>query len=309
MRGAARDNQGMSPETASLRIALAQFNPTVGAIEANAAACIDWIGRARDADVALVVLPELAVTGYPPEDLLLKPHFIEASERAVAEIAAGVEGIVALLGAPYRGPGLHNGVHVLAGGEVAARYAKVLLPNYGVFDERRYFEPGEGAALIEVDGVRVGLTICEDIWFPGPPASSAALAGATLIVNASASPYHRGKGATREQMVAQRADENEVAIALCNVVGGQDELVFDGHSVIVRRRRFDRRPGRPVHRGVADRRPRAAALEAECRAFSRQAPRHPGQRCAAPGRRGAAGDRAAARRRRGGLRGARARSR
>ena len=233
MRGAARDNHGMSPETASLRVALAQFNPTVGAIEANAAACIDWISRAREAGVALVVLPELAVTGYPPEDLLLKPHFLEAAERAVAEIAAGAEGIVALVGAPYRDPGLHNGLHVLAGGEIAARYAKVLLPNYGVFDERRYFEPGEGAALIEVDGVRVGLTVCEDIWFPGPPASTAALAGAALIVNASASPYQRGKGTARERMVAERARENDVAMALCNIVGGQDELVFDGHSVVV----------------------------------------------------------------------------
>ena len=233
MRGPASDNPGMSFETASLRIALAQFNPTVGSIEANAAACIDWISRAREADVALVVLPELAVTGYPPEDLLLKPHFLDATERAVAEVAAAAQGIVALLGAPYRDPGLHNGLQVLAGGEIAARYAKVLLPNYGVFDERRYFEPGEGAALIEVDGVRVGLTVCEDIWFPGPPASTAALAGAALVVNASASPYHRGKGIARERMVAERARENEVTMALCNIVGGQDELVFDGHSIVV----------------------------------------------------------------------------
>ncbi len=233
MRGSARDNRGMSSETASLRIALAQFNPTVGAVEANASACIAWIARARESEAALVVLPELAITGYPPEDLLLKSHFLDAADRAVAEVAAATEGIVALVGAPYRDPGLHNGLHVLADGAIAARYAKVLLPNYGVFDERRYFEPGEGAELIEVDGLRIGLTICEDVWFPGPPASSAALAGASLIVNASASPYHRGKGTAREQMVVERARENEVAMALCNLVGGQDELVFDGHSVVV----------------------------------------------------------------------------
>jgi NAD+ synthase (glutamine-hydrolysing) len=223
----------MAAETTTLRLALAQINPTVGDIAGNAALAVHWIAQARDAGADLVVLPELAITGYPPEDLLLKRHFIDAAEAGAAEVAAEVSGIVALLGGPHRGPGLHNALYVLAEGRIAGVYAKTLLPNYGVFDERRYFDPGPGAELIEVGGVRVGVTICEDVWLPGPPASVAALAGAELVVNASASPYHRGKGIARERMVAERARENDVAMALCNAVGGQDELVFDGHSFVV----------------------------------------------------------------------------
>ncbi|HKJ36540.1 MAG TPA: NAD+ synthase [Solirubrobacterales bacterium] len=221
------------PSTRSLRIALAQINPTVGDIDGNAALASEWIGRARGAGADLVLLPELVITGYPPEDLLLKRHFVDAALAAVAEVAKGVDGIVALLGAPDRDPALHNALHVLSAGAVAAVYHKVLLPNYGVFDERRYFEPGRGAELLDLGGVRVGPTVCEDIWLPGPPTSVAALAGAELILNASASPYHWGKGGEREEIVAARARENGVAVALCNAVGGQDELVFDGHSVVV----------------------------------------------------------------------------
>ncbi len=224
---------GVNIERKPVRIALAQINPTVGAIAANAELCVEWIGRAVDAGADLVVLPELAITGYPPEDLLLKTHFLDEAEAAVETVAAATTGIVALVGAPHRDPALRNGLQVLADGRLVARYAKSLLPNYGVFDERRYFEPGDGAALIELAGVRIGLTICEDIWLPGPPTSTAALAGAALILNASASPYHRGKGLRRERMVAERARENEVALALCNTIGGQDELIFDGHSVVV----------------------------------------------------------------------------
>jgi NAD+ synthase (glutamine-hydrolysing) len=216
-----------------LRLALAQVNPTVGDIAGNASMVAEWIARARDAGAQLVVFPELTITGYPPEDLLLKRHFLDASESAVAEIASEAEGIVALVGFAESDLGVHNSLAVLADGGVRATYRKMLLPNYGVFDERRYFEPGSSPALIEVAGVRVGLTICEDIWFPGPPASVEALAGARLVVNPSASPYHRGKGAEREAMVAERALETGTAFALCNTVGGQDELVFDGHSVVV----------------------------------------------------------------------------
>jgi NAD+ synthase (glutamine-hydrolysing) len=223
----------MAIETKTLTLALAQLNPTVGAVAENAALAIAAIGRAREAGADLVVLPELVISGYPPEDLLLKSHFLDAVDEAVAEVATATEGIVALLGAPHRDPALHNTLQVLSGGETLASYAKLLLPNYGVFDERRYFEPGAGAGLIELGGLRIGLTICEDIWFPGPPTSVAALAGASLVVNASASPYHRGKGAARERMVSERARENAIAMALCNTVGGQDELVFDGHSLIV----------------------------------------------------------------------------
>ena len=218
----------------SLRIALAQINPTVGDIEGNAARITEAIGAARADGAQLVVLPELAIPGYPPEDLLLKRHFLDANRRALQEIAAEVDEIVALVGFAAVDGFVHNALGVLADGEVKATYTKMLLPNYGVFDERRYFEPGPSPALIEVGGRVVGLTICEDIWFPGPPAAAEALAGAGLIVNASASPYHRGKGMQRErEIVAARAREVGAAIALCNAVGGQDELIFDGHSVVV----------------------------------------------------------------------------
>ena len=222
----------MSPQS-TLRIALAQVNATVGDIDGNAALIVESIEAARDAGAALVALPELAVTGYPPEDLLLKPHFLAASARAVAEIAAAATGIVALDGHPEATPEAHNSLAVLADGEVKGSYRKNLLPNYGVFDERRYFHPGAEPALVELNGARIGLTVCEDIWFPGPPASIEAMAGASLIVNSSASPYHAGKGFERERMVARRAAETRAAYALCNTVGGQDELVFDGHSIVV----------------------------------------------------------------------------
>jgi NAD+ synthase (glutamine-hydrolysing) len=221
------------PGTNSLRIAIAQVNPTVGDIEGNTALIREWISRASDTGAELVLFPELVVTGYPPEDLLLKPHFLEASARVVDEIAQDVSGPVVLLGYAEAEPTVSNALAVIADGEVQGIYRKNLLPNYGVFDERRYFEPGPGPALIEVVGVLVGLTVCEDIWFAGPPASLEALAGASLIVNPSASPYHAGKGLDREEMVAERTAETGVAVALCNMVGGQDELVFDGHSVIV----------------------------------------------------------------------------
>jgi NAD+ synthase (glutamine-hydrolysing) len=228
-----------------LRIALAQINTTVGDIDGNAARITKAIESAQAAAAQLVVLPELAVPGYPPEDLLLKRHFLAANMRALEGIADGVRDIVALVGYAEADGFVHNALGVLADGEVKASYTKMLLPNYGVFDERRYFEPGPSPALIDVNGRIVGLTICEDIWFPGPPAAAEALAGAGLIVNASASPYHRGKGVVRErEIVAARAREVGAAVALGNAVGGQDELVFDGHSVIVDER------GETVARGA-----------------------------------------------------------
>jgi len=220
-------------DKAALRIALAQIDTTVGDVEGNARKAGEWIARARDEGAHLVVLPELTINGYPPEDLVLKRHFIEAGRSALRELAAEVSDIVALVGLADANGFIHNSLAVLAEGEVKGTYTKMLLPNYGVFDERRYFEPGTSPALIELGGVLVGLTICEDVWFPGPPSSAEALAGASLIVNASASPYHRGKGPEREELVAQRARETGAVFALCNSAGGQDELVFDGHSVIV----------------------------------------------------------------------------
>ena len=223
----------MEASNASVRIALAQVNTTVGDIEGNAALVAEWIGRARDAGAGVVIFPEQTLGGYPAEDLWLKEHFLRACREALDDVASGVDGIAALVGFPELGSGTHNSLAVIGDGRVQAVYRKMLLPNYAVFDERRYFEPGDTPALIEVSGALVGLTICEDIWFPGPPASVEALAGARLMLNPSASPYQVGKGAFREVLLAERAAETGSAFALCNLVGGQDELVFDGHSLVV----------------------------------------------------------------------------
>jgi NAD+ synthase (glutamine-hydrolysing) len=216
-----------------LRAALAQINPVVGDIEGNAAKVADWIGRARDGGASLVVFPELCLTGYPAEDLLLKTQFVDAAAAALEELAAEARGIAAFVGFPERADDVYNSAALLADGRVAAVYRKVHLPNYGVFDEQRYFQAGTEAAIVELNEVPIGVTVCEDIWEPGPPASAEALAGAQLIVNLSASPYHRGKGMERERMLVQRARDNVAAVLFCNTVGGQDELVFDGHSVAI----------------------------------------------------------------------------
>ena len=223
----------MSPRPRPLRIALAQTNPTVGDISGNAARIGELVERARGEGAGLVVFPELALTGYPPEDLLLKPHFADRAAEALEELARGTEGIVAMVGFPERSDDVYNAAAVLADGRVAAVYRKMWLPNYGVFDEQRYFQSGTEPTMVEVDGVGVGVTVCEDLWEPGPPATSVALAGARVIVNLSASPYHAGKGAERERMLVQRARDNLSVVAFCNMVGGQDELVFDGHSVVI----------------------------------------------------------------------------
>jgi NAD+ synthase (glutamine-hydrolysing) len=223
----------MSPPSGPLRIALCQMNATVGAIADNERTIRERLAQAREQRAQLVLFPELAITGYPPEDLLLKEHFLRDARAALERIAADAHGIAALVGYPELDDDVCNALAVLADGEVRAVYRKVHLPNYGVFDERRYFKPGPGGALIEVGGVKVGLTVCEDIWEPGPPASDEAAAGATVIVNVSASPYHAGKGLEREAMLAQRARDEACAIAFCALAGGQDELVFDGHSLVL----------------------------------------------------------------------------
>jgi NAD+ synthase (glutamine-hydrolysing) len=222
-----------------VRVALAQINPTVGDIDGNAAKLAEWIAAAGDRGADLVVFPELCVPGYPAEDLYLKSHFVAASGRAVEELATGVEGIVALVGfaepAPEDADGrrAHNSLAVLAEGGVRAVYRKNRLPNYAVFDEQRYFIPGTEPAVTEVGGTRVGLTICEDCWVEGPPASLEAEQGAELIANPSGSPYHRGKGREREEMFARLARAYGTHFAFCNLVGGQDELVFDGQSFLL----------------------------------------------------------------------------
>jgi NAD+ synthase (glutamine-hydrolysing) len=219
--------------TGPLRIALSQINAVVGDIPGNERRIRDDLHRARAAGAQIVLFPELAVTGYPPEDLLLKEHFLADAREAVDRIAAEAQGIVAIVGFPERALDVYNAAAVCANGAVQATYRKIHLPNYGVFDEVRYFQSGHGPALIEVDGVTVGLTICEDIWQPGLPMSQEALAGATIVVNISASPYVAGKGIVRERMIAQRARDHLCAVAFCALVGGQDELIFDGHSFVV----------------------------------------------------------------------------
>jgi NAD+ synthase (glutamine-hydrolysing) len=216
-----------------MRVALAQIDPTVGDLAGNAAKIADYTARARDQGAALVAFPELTLSGYPPEDLLLKTDFLDAAAVTLEELAAQTQGIVAVVGFPERAEDVYNSAAVLADGRVAAVYRKMYLPNYGVFDEQRYFQAGSEAALFTLDGVPVGVTVCEDIWEPGPPAMTEALAGAQVIVNISASPYRAGYGMRRERMIVQRAVDNLCTVVFCNTVGGQDELVFDGHSVVV----------------------------------------------------------------------------
>ena len=223
----------MAGTLAPLTIALAQVDPRVGDLAGNARIVREQIARARDAGAELVLFPELVLSGYPPEDLLLKEHFLQAVQEELAGLAAEAQGIVALVGYPERADDVYNALAVLAGGAVHSVYRKTRLPNYGVFDEQRYFQAGDDAVVLDLGTARIGLTVCEDIWTPGHPAAEAALAGATLIVNASASPYFAGRGHQREAMLVQRARDNLCAIAFCNCVGGQDELVFDGHSVVI----------------------------------------------------------------------------
>jgi NAD+ synthase (glutamine-hydrolysing) len=263
-----------------LRLALCQINATVGDLAGNARRIDAGIDAAKRAGAELVLFPELALTGYPPEDLLLREHFLTDTGTQLERLASGVEGIVAIVGFPERGqvglpinargpasgsPGpvatvIHNSAAVLAGGTIETVYRKVHLPNYGVFDEQRYFKSGKGGMTVDLDALLgedeskqratngdreiaagrigpertiLGLTVCEDLWVAGSPASEEASAGARLIVNISASPYHAGKGMERERLFAQRARETGAHIAFCAMVGGQDELVFDGHSFVL----------------------------------------------------------------------------
>jgi NAD+ synthase (glutamine-hydrolysing) len=216
-----------------LRLALAQINAVVGDLDGNVERVVGAIGEARRAGAHLVLLPELAVTGYPPEDLLLRPGFVRAAAEALDEVARQCTDLTALVGCPLFDRDLANALAVCSNGEVRAVYRKQFLPNYGVFDEHRYFAGGRDLVLLELGDVLVGPTICEDIWQPGPPATDLTLAGAQLLVNASASPFHVGKAEDREEMLVTRARDNAAYLAFCNLVGGQDELVFDGHSAVM----------------------------------------------------------------------------
>ena len=227
-----------------LRVALCQANFTVGNIGGNERKIIELIARAKRRNVAVVTFPELATTGYPPEDLLLKPQFIQDNLDALDRIAAATKGITAIVGFVDYSDDVYNAAAVLHDGEIRGVYHKLLLPNYGVFDERRYFQQGERPMVLDLGGDTVALTLCEDIWSPGGPADLACFdGGALLIVNLSASPYAVGKSSVRERMLATRAADNVAAVTFTNLVGGQDELVFDGASLVIDHR------GRVLARG------------------------------------------------------------
>jgi NAD+ synthase (glutamine-hydrolysing) len=228
-----------------MRLALAQMNTVVGDLDGNRERIVARLEEAREARAELVLFPELAVTGYPPEDLLLRPGFLRAAAKTLDSIAAETKGIAALVGAPHLDRDLFNACAVCVDGEVKAMYHKQFLPNYGVFDEDRYFQAGRELVLLRCGETLVGPTVCEDIWQPGPPATDLALAGAHIVANISASPFHLGKGVEREEMLATRARDNSCWIAFVNAVGAQDELIFDGHSLVLDEQ------GRIVARGPA----------------------------------------------------------
>ncbi|MGZ8423318.1 MAG: NAD+ synthase [Nitrospira sp.] len=233
----------------SLRIAMAQMNPTVGDLPGNVRRITGWMREARRARVDLVAFPELAITGYPPEDLLFNPRFIDETYRALKAVASEARGLVVVVGyvgrgtttGPFPDPSclpsagrhdLYNAAALLSDRRVLASYCKRHLPNYGVFDESRYFHPGRRLPLLVLNGTAIAVNICEDIWFPEGPTTVQAAAGAEVVVNINASPFHMGKCRRREQVLATRARDNRVIVTYTNTVGGQDELVFDGSSLI-----------------------------------------------------------------------------
>ena len=232
------------------RIAMVQMNPTVGDLEGNVRRIATWIREARKAKADLAVFPELAITGYPPEDLLLKPRFLADNRRALEEVVRTCRDLAAVVGYVGQGDGpppslahpmvvpagrheLYNAAAVIADQRLVTTYEKQYLPNYGVFDESRYFHPGRRIPIVVLNGTAFSVNVCEDIWFPEGPCRTQAAAGAEVIVNINASPFHVGKSRFREQMLATRARENGVIVTYTNQVGGQDELVFDGNSLIV----------------------------------------------------------------------------
>lgn len=217
-----------------LRIGMAQLNTTVGDFAGNIQKILASVAEARSLGVDLLTFPELAVCGYPPEDLLLKPQFIEENLRSLDKVVAGSAGIALVVGfVDARGNDLYNAAAVIHDGKLAGIYHKIHLPNYGVFDENRYFQAGRECPVYVINGIGIGLNICEDIWHEAGPVTVQSYSGAEVIVNISASPYHFGKGDVRERMLGTRAADNVVIVAYNNLVGGQDELVFDGDSLVL----------------------------------------------------------------------------
>ena len=217
----------------NLRVGLAQINTTVGDLEGNAAKVLEYVECARAQGVDLISFPELTITGYPPEDLLLRPQFIEDNVAALRRVAEGCRGITAVVGFVDSNEDIYNAAAIIHDGRLVDIYHKQFLPNYGVFDENRYFQTGGRSPVYVVAGVGVGVSVCEDIWYPGDPTRAQALAGAQVIINVNGSPFHMGKRRFREQMLATRASDYAVFLCYTNQVGGQDELVFDGASMVL----------------------------------------------------------------------------
>jgi NAD+ synthase (glutamine-hydrolysing) len=217
----------------NVRLGLAQINTTVGDFEGNRVKILEYLERARAEDVDIIAFPELTLTGYPPEDLVFRRDFLKATRDALAQIVTRVRDLVAIVGFVEEFEGrTHNAAAVICDGQVVGIHRKHFLPNYGVFDELRYFQSGDLFTMFTDGNLCFGVTICEDLWRPGGPVTAGARAGTQLIVNISASPYEIGKGYQREALLAARTTQENVALALCNLVGGQDELVFDGQSLI-----------------------------------------------------------------------------
>ncbi len=218
-----------------IRLGLSQIDTTVGDIAGNVRQIVGQIEKAVEMGVDVLAFPELTITGYPPEDLLFKPHFIERNIEALNEIASHVpDNLIAIVGFVDEEGDIYNGAAVLHDGKIVGKYHKNYLPNYGVFDEMRYFQHGDKALVVSFNDTKIGVTICEDIWYPGGPARTEALVGdAEIIINISASPYYMGKLSWRERMLSVRANDNLAAVAYVNSVGGQDELAFDGASLVI----------------------------------------------------------------------------
>ena len=221
-----------------LRIAMAQINTTVGDFDGNVKKILGAIDNARVVKADIVTLPELAICGYPPEDLLFKPQFIQANLQSLQKIVEASHGITVVVGYVDSDGDIYNAAALISDGKLIGTYHKMYLPNYGVFDENRYFRAGGECPVYVINGIGIGINICEDIWYEAGPATVQAYAGAEVIINISASPYHAGKGESREKMIATRALDNVAIFAYNNLVGGQDELVFDGHSLLIDERGY-----------------------------------------------------------------------
>ena len=218
----------------TLRLGLAQLNPTVGDLDGNVQRVVESIGRARALGVDVLAFPEMVIPGYPPEDLLLKPSFIDRTLERTRNLAAETRGMTVVVGTIDREIDLYNAAAVLHDGHLIGTYRKRYLPNYGVFDENRYFMPATRSPVFARDEAVIGVSICEDIWYPGGPVEEQIIrGGAELVLNLSASPYHAGKAQARRRMLCTRAADNQAIVCYVNLVGGQDEIVFDGASLIV----------------------------------------------------------------------------